>query len=218
MSAFRCNINAAVFARAVIAQSTEETRYWLNGVYVEPAPNGGALLVATNGHILVCLHDPDALVAGAGIVNLPPALLKACKPSRRAPGPRLEIENDTASVAGLQCAKVLIDGSFPDYRRIIPRDLDPAAGVLDQFDPVNVLAPLAKALSPGGHVNALRLIAPKKRNPGGWNPCLALGYDPAGFGVAMPVTDKGVIRRDDVPAWFTAAPTSAAVTAPAEAA
>lgn len=200
---FKCNVNAALFARAVLAQSSEETRYWLNGVFIEPAPNGGALLVATNGHILLCLHDHDAIVTGSAIVNLPPALLKACKPTRQNAGPRLEVADGVASVAGLQCADVLIDGSYPNYRRVIPQDLDPSAGVFEQFDPVNVLAPLAKALSPEGRVNALRIIGPKKRDPDGWNPCLVLGYDPAAFGVAMPVTAKGEIMRDSLPGWFT---------------
>jgi DNA polymerase III beta subunit, central domain len=67
---FECIVSADLFRRAQLARSTEETRYYLNGVSVEPAPDGGAILVATDGRRLLALRDPDAHCVGNGIVCL----------------------------------------------------------------------------------------------------------------------------------------------------
>ncbi|OSQ34293.1 hypothetical protein, partial [Thalassospira sp. MCCC 1A01428] len=42
--------------------STDESRHFLRGVHVEPHPDGGALLVATNGHIICAVHDETAKI------------------------------------------------------------------------------------------------------------------------------------------------------------
>ena len=44
-------------------QSSEETRYYLHGVHIEPHAEG-AILVATDGHTLAAILDRDAHVAG----------------------------------------------------------------------------------------------------------------------------------------------------------
>jgi hypothetical protein len=45
--------------------STEETRYYLGGIYIQPHEEGGAVMTATDGHLLVSVYDPDAHCAGA---------------------------------------------------------------------------------------------------------------------------------------------------------
>jgi hypothetical protein len=42
----------------------EETRYYLQGFHAEPAPGGGALLVATDGHRMAIYHDAHGQVSG----------------------------------------------------------------------------------------------------------------------------------------------------------
>lgn len=59
-------------------QSTEETRYYLNGVHIVPHELG-ALLVATNGHYLVTLLDRDAKVTGLPAIWHPEARLRIGK-------------------------------------------------------------------------------------------------------------------------------------------
>lgn len=75
--AFECVVSADLFRRASVAVSTEETRYYLNGVAVQPCDQGGALLVATDGHRLLAIRDPHAHVVGSGIVSLSKALAAA---------------------------------------------------------------------------------------------------------------------------------------------
>lgn len=125
--------------------STEKGRYYLQGVHVEPHPVSGAILVATDGHRMICAHDPSGFTPHPVIVQLNAAALKQCKPGRGSHGTRVVIPlqssaletlkaNPTATV--YECApdgktaltddpltvspRCLIDGTFPDWRRIVP--------------------------------------------------------------------------------------------------
>lgn len=81
---FRAVLSADLFERAMACLSTEETRYYLMGVHVSAHPDGGAVLVSTDGHTLICIRDADAFVEGEAIVRLNPAMAKAIsKPSHR---------------------------------------------------------------------------------------------------------------------------------------
>jgi DNA polymerase-3 subunit beta len=109
------------------AISTEETRYYLNGIYLHAAPEAGGLLraVATDGHRLARFQVP--LPKGAG--NIPGVIVprKAVNELRKL----LEETTNTVEV-GLSDTKIrfafdhvtltskLIDGTFPDYERVIP--------------------------------------------------------------------------------------------------
>jgi hypothetical protein len=46
------------------AVSTEKTRYYLNGIYIDPHKDGGAVMTATDGHKLVSIYDPNAICVG----------------------------------------------------------------------------------------------------------------------------------------------------------
>lgn len=61
---FKCVVSADLFRRTMMAQSTEETRYYLNGVRIEPCPEGGVLLIATDGHRLLVFRDADGFISG----------------------------------------------------------------------------------------------------------------------------------------------------------
>jgi DNA polymerase III subunit beta len=110
------------------AISTEETRYYLNGIYLHTAGSGNAMTlraVATDGHRLAQVELP----APAGAAGMPGIIIP-----RKAVGEvqRL-IEDAQAEVAiELSATKIrftigdvvltskLIDGTFPDYGRVIP--------------------------------------------------------------------------------------------------
>lgn len=75
---FKCVVSADLFRRAMMAQSTEETRYYLNGVRVEPCAEGGVLLVATDGHRLLVFRDIDGFITGgAATISLSKSMTKA---------------------------------------------------------------------------------------------------------------------------------------------
>ena len=127
-------VNAELFRIAYAAVSKEETRYYLRGVYVEPHPVKGVTLTATDGNQLLCIHDESGVATEKAIIRLTPDALKACKIAKREHARVLTIEdgakvNATVSVIEAEgdeaqpraiIADCKIDGTFPDYRRVIP--------------------------------------------------------------------------------------------------
>ena len=115
----------------------EETRYYLNGVYVHHVARDKALrLVATDGHRLAAADIP----APEEGTNIRPAILSrafvadAIKATKRGRDARKRIrlgvgqehvwltDWDRNMISGK-----LVDGTFPDYERVIPRG-DPKHG------------------------------------------------------------------------------------------
>lgn len=133
-------------------QSTEATRFYLCGFYIEPHPAGGALIVATDGHCLGCFYDQEASCDEAGIVGLTAETARACRPGKAdAPRDRWLVVQGTpaAATARVSLAKsaaealasdealisqgtALVDGVFPDWRCVVP--LEPRRVVADCFD------------------------------------------------------------------------------------
>lgn len=123
-------VDANLLRIAHIAASTEATRWYLNGVYVEPRPEGGAYLVATDGWILACIYDPTAVATKGEILSLDKAGLAACKPKRDDASRRAVLDAsgsvmvrarstihgapETAVLAGAR-----VEGTFPDWRRAL---------------------------------------------------------------------------------------------------
>ena len=110
------------------AISTEETRYYLNGIYVHAASTGGVPVlraVATDGHRLARVESP----LPEGAVGMPGIIIprKTVSELRKL----IDVSTGTVQIA-LSDTKVrfafddvvlvskLIDGTFPDYERVIP--------------------------------------------------------------------------------------------------
>ncbi|HEY5965751.1 MAG TPA: DNA polymerase III subunit beta [Xanthobacteraceae bacterium] len=123
------------------AISTEETRYYLNGIYLHVAGSGKAQTlraVATDGHRLAQTDLP--LPAGAS--GMPGVIV----PRKTVTEVQRLIEDSQAEIAiELSSAKIrfsignvvltskLIDGTFPDYQRVIPSGNDKEL-VIDKKD------------------------------------------------------------------------------------
>jgi DNA polymerase-3 subunit beta len=128
----RFTIAAKDLARLIdktrFAISTEETRYYLNGIHFHAARGGaGGTLrgVATDGHRLARVEVP----LPAGAEQIPPVIV----PRKTVGEARRLIEDGSEEVAvGVSPRRVqftvgravlvsrLIDGTFPDYERVIP--------------------------------------------------------------------------------------------------
>jgi DNA polymerase III subunit beta len=124
---------AAMLARVESAISTEETRYYLNGVYCEF--KGGLKFTAVDGHRL--LHysvpaesDSDLVPFKARREAIAPFILprqtvkaitsiKGGRWTLKATETRFEFRD---SVSGVVIRSKTIDGCFPEYTRVIPRD------------------------------------------------------------------------------------------------
>ena len=116
--------------RTRFAISTEETRYYLNGIYFHEVAKANVLrAVATDGHRLAQaeLPLPTGATGMAGIIVPRKTVLEVVKLLEGEDG---EVEVAVSSskirftVGRLKLTSKLIDGTFPDYERVIPRNND----------------------------------------------------------------------------------------------
>ncbi len=118
---------AAALAGVRFAISTEETRYYLNGIYLHPS-EGGLMLVATDGHRLAKRFLPAATAPqdwkGVIVPRKAAAILDKILPKTGSLRVGLTESKITIEAGGVRLASKLIDGTFPDYRRVIPRGGD----------------------------------------------------------------------------------------------
>ena len=122
----------ALIDRTRFAISSEETRYYLNGIYIHSTESNGAPVlraVATDGHRLARVEMP--LPEGAD--QMPPVIV----PRKAVVEIRKLIEDNESDISislseSKLCCTIgdtvlttkLIDGTFPDYERVIPTGND----------------------------------------------------------------------------------------------
>lgn len=121
---------ARLFDKARFAMSQEETRYYLNGVYLHVANDGAQKLLraaATDGHRLARLEAP--LPSGAD--KMPGVIVprKAVAEIGRLLSDAEETVDISVSETKIRfgfgaghLTSKLIDGTFPDYERVIPKN------------------------------------------------------------------------------------------------
>lgn len=142
-------VNANLLRLTHSGVSKEETRYYLNGVHIEPHPRQGALLVSTDGHRMIVVHDAEAVCDEDVIVRIPSYALAQCKRPRslladkriavidkaaksmtivhQPEKKRDKIAPETPLVTVHSC---LIDGTFPDWRRVSPKSATKPIGMM----------------------------------------------------------------------------------------
>ncbi len=114
------------------AISTEETRYYLNGIYLHVAGSGKSQTlraVATDGHRLAQTDLPvPAGAAGMPGVIVPRKTVTEVQRLIEDSGAEVGVELSSAkirfSIGDVVLTSKLIDGTFPDYARVIPSGND----------------------------------------------------------------------------------------------
>lgn len=127
-----------IIDRTRFAISTEETRFYLNGIYLHVAKDGKAASLraaATDGHRLARyeLDMPDGAAAMPGVIVPRKTVAELRRLLDDAEGAIDVSLSDTKiqfSTDGVDLTSKLIDGTFPDYQRVIPAGNDKAL-VLD---------------------------------------------------------------------------------------
>lgn len=114
--------------RTQFAISTEETRYYLNGIYLHTIESGGALklrAVATDGHRLARadVEAPSGSEGMPGII-IPRKTVGELQKLVDNPEMIVTVEVSDAkirlTIGEIVMTSKLIDGTFPDYQRVIP--------------------------------------------------------------------------------------------------
>ncbi len=157
----RFNLSAqtlrALVDRTRFAVSTEETRYYLNGIYLHAAESEGTKVlraVATDGHRLARVEEP--LPEGAetmpGVI-IPRKTVNELRKLIDEVNGNVEIAlSDTRiqfKVDQILRTSKLIDGTFPEYERVIPRGNDKVlrVGKKDFADAVGRVAAISSERS-----------------------------------------------------------------------
>ncbi|GEM_PF-1349106 len=164
---YLARVNPKYFAAIELYAAKNDVRYYLNGVRIEPHPQLGAVIVATNGHRLAAIHDPDGWCEEPIIVgDIPRSLVAACKAKGNeltftAPK-QLWVSKTSAVVMGcddteppqdpfnpmaLHATRItLIDAKYPDWRRVAPTKRANTPGRFPSMNP-KYLAELHEAAS-----------------------------------------------------------------------
>lgn len=160
-NAINISVPAAFIDAAMAAVSKEETRYYLKGVFID----GRGFIAATNGHMAFAARCNDAYKLASvmptypsdalpGVIVPSDAILQAGKAAGRAKGLCYVIERDANGLWWLLYGNARIhfepvDGSFPDWTRIIPHAPETLTAAHYQPQYIGKLGDMAKALRDG---------------------------------------------------------------------
>lgn len=120
---------AYALGKVKFAVSVEETRYYLNGIYLHPL-HGTLRFVATDGHRLGVFEAAakalDAAMPGMVLPSRAVGLLLKILPKLKDASVLVEVSNIKARfrMGGVLLTCKVIDGTFPDYTRVMPRSND----------------------------------------------------------------------------------------------
>ena len=119
---------ARALGRVAHAISNEETRYYLNGIYMHGDQGRRLSFIATDGHRLALAHA----TMGEDLPDFTPPIIPRSAVGElmgmagAADAVELSISESglRAEIPGTVFLSKLIDGTFPDYERVIPRSSD----------------------------------------------------------------------------------------------
>ena len=159
----KLTVRAEIIAALKFFAADKDVRVYLNGINLEIGATESRL-VATNGHYLGCFRiesEQPEVTTPLGNIIIPNDLLKPIKAKgmveiaigpletkKDAKGEEVPVSNArpvTLTYAGLSMSGKTLDGTFPDFRRVIPSKV---SGEAAQFDPAYIgqLAKVAAAL------------------------------------------------------------------------
>ncbi|MBC05689.1 hypothetical protein [Thalassospira sp.] len=216
----RISVCAKRFYAALQFISTEETRYYLNGVFIEPHKDGGVTMTATDGWTMACVRDKTALFEGDGGWICPVPKGPFTNALKRKDAGTLHFVGSTAyltdSLIGAAATDTEfdptqitplhnaiayakpIDGRYPDWRAVVPKDFNKQAEQMS-FD-VTLLDRFTKAITPlqdsKKHVGINLVTPPDEQSP------IVIRADlvPDFFGILMP--RRASSDQATIPYWM----------------
>jgi DNA polymerase III sliding clamp (beta) subunit (PCNA family) len=107
---------------ANVFSSTEQTRYYLGGVLFE-VKEGKGRFVATDGHRMIIIPLDGDMGPDLSVI-IPSTLIKRIKVDKKVDNAEMTIDGDiiTIDYYGSITKEAAIDGTFPDYTRVGPKD------------------------------------------------------------------------------------------------
>lgn len=205
----KLRVSAKLVALVTPFMAKADIRYYLNGINVRPHPAGGAVICATNGHMLAAVHDPDGVCEHEVTLSISPGTVAALK-ARGNGGRVLALRYGRVAVlegddeVALQPGDPIVDGKFPQYQNLIPPAERLKPGLVGQFNTayIAVLDAVAKIAAPKvGPLRAVRFFT-LDGNPRSSAVARLIG-EPNFVAVMMP---QSMDVLAPVPAWCAAVP------------
>lgn len=165
------SVETCVLKAAMLFVSTEHTRYYLNGIHIDPAGK----IVALDGHRMFV--GPLTGAPDKGFI-IPRDVLKRVLTGNK----RVSIEFDESQIDGQSYTPV--DGTFPDWTRAVPRECN---GEVAQFN-LAFLGDFGKAQKILGGLNAVAVI----HHNGGSGAGVSFSARDDCYGICMPVRESAV--------------------------
>jgi hypothetical protein len=126
----------------------QDIRYYLNALQVEPHPDGGIVLITTDGHSMAIVHDKDGTTNGEWLCELPTKIIRACakrgsKNDIFSKPKHLHFVGNVAHVMSMEgdpndiglmhletafCKT--IDSKFPNWRKVVPVGTKPCKNTI----------------------------------------------------------------------------------------
>ena len=196
-------ISRAAYVAAITETVAEDDiRWYLNGFLIEEHPAGGILLVSTNGHQLSAIHDERGTIERGDsfpgdtqiIVDLPKAnrapFRKVSNLDQLVTIELTEEQPVLLSVSGTTVQGAKLEGTFPDWRRVVPTVSD--SGLVGHMD-VSFFAKINKqaSLLKRGPKNPVQLRQPDKNS----SALVFLGNSPEFLGIVMPMRNDTDISQ-----------------------
>ena len=195
-------ISAGLLGFAAELSSQEGTRYYLNGVYVEPCAEGGVTATATDGHRLISIRDPDGHIDRPLILRAAKPFLAECRRYPTTPVIARElsvrfiaerIPQKRGQRAGYGIVET-IDGTFPNWRALVPQKM-PDESVVTPIR-ARYLSAFAGLAGADRHSGAIMVVSGTKDGPSFVFPASKGVFD--WVGIVMPM------RGDDIPSSLPA--------------
>jgi hypothetical protein len=199
-------VSVDALTKAAPFAAHQDIRSYLNGIAVIPLASGSVLAVATNGHAIVCVRDPEGFASQTVIL---PITSKRNKPALKKNGTvRMTDEGAIFTEVGDEVTFIVpesqIDGKFPDIQKVF--------GSAEQYEP-GIASPFAlcdlKLIDEVGRYEYVRFWT--RRDKGGRDQAAGIGMFTIGdriFGGVMPL-------REGAPPSITSIIPAEAFTAPA---
>lgn len=220
MTTITAKINAKLALEAMIFASEDETRYYLHGFCIEKHPEEGVLLITTDGHRMSVIHDPEGELNNetdkSVIVKIEAYFQRAIRDiiehdecfrlslawqtdgEDHPDASELTLERSktdgqkSVSRQSLAFNNVIIDGNFPDWRRVTPDVSADSRALPDGFNTAYIaeFSKFSRSLNEG--ISIQQFVA--------CGPCLVRvsGREDM-FGVLMPIRMN---CGSNFPEWF----------------
>lgn len=184
-------------------------RFYLDSIRIEPHPDGGAILVSTDGHRMMIIRDSQAVLAEAANITVRYDAARFCKGESNI----VTIDaSDRLIVSGEEGELYVQPGiasfemkgfKYPEWRAVVPKFSELKTAVADYFA--------------SGYIEAVCRAHPNYKKAGafmagavrfwqaGENQSMAVEFDgyPEYLGIIMPMREAGN-RQQTLPLWVKA--------------